>query len=286
MSVTITTPEPTDDLVVEVPAEGAAADESPEGGATVVADPEPDEVVISIGEPAPPAEDESKAPEWVRELRKKHREEVRLRKELEDRIKTLTAEPKPTVLAVKPTLAGSDYDEEAFAAALDQWHESKRQVDEQERASKEALTKADAEWQAKLDSYTKAKSELKVKDFAEAEAEAKTTFSTTQQGIIIQGSENSALMVYALGKNPEQDHKLATIQDPVKFAFAVAKLEVQLKITKKSSPPPPESAVVSTGRTGGTVDSALDRLRSEAEKTGDYTKVTKYKAQLKAKANQ
>lgn len=286
MSVTITTPEPTDDLVVEVPAEGAAADESPEGGATVVADPEPDEVVISIGEPAPPAEDESKAPEWVRELRKKHREEVRLRKELEDRIKTLTAEPKPTVLAVKPTLAGSDYDEEAFAAALDQWHESKRQVDEQERASKEALTKADAEWQAKLDSYTKAKSELKVKDFAEAEAEAKTTFSTTQQGIIIQGSENSALMVYALGKNPEQAHKLATIQDPVKFAFAVAKLEVQLKITKKSSPPPPESAVVSTGRTGGTVDSALDRLRSEAEKTGDYTKVTKYKAQLKAKANQ
>lgn len=286
MSVTITTPEPTDDLVVEVPAEGAAADESPEGGATVVADPEPDEVVISIGEPAPPAEDESKAPEWVRELRKKHREEVRLRKELEDRIKTLTAEPKPTVLAVKPTLAGSDYDEEAFAAALDQWHESKRQVDEQERASKEALTKADTEWQAKLDSYTKAKSELKVKDFAEAEAEAKTTFSTTQQGIIIQGSENSALMVYALGKNPEQAHKLATIQDPVKFAFAVAKLEVQLKITKKSSPPPPESAVVSTGRTGGTVDSALDRLRNEAEKTGDYTKVTKYKAQLKAKANQ
>lgn len=286
MIVTITTPEPTDDLVVEVPAEGAAADESPEGGATVVADPEPDEVVISIGEPAPPAEDESKAPEWVRELRKKHREEVRLRKELEDRIKTLTAEPKPTVLAVKPTLAGSDYDEEAFAAALDQWHESKRQVDEQERASKEALTKADAEWQAKLDSYTKAKSELKVKDFAEAEAEAKTTFSTTQQGIIIQGSENSALMVYALGKNPEQAHKLATIQDPVKFAFAVAKLEVQLKITKKSSPPPPESAVVSTGRTGGTVDSALDRLRNEAEKTGDYTKVTKYKAQLKAKANQ
>ena len=222
----------------------------------------------------------------MRELRKKHREEVRLRKELEDRIKTLTAEPKPTVLAVKPTLAGSDYDEEAFAAALDQWHESKRQVDEQERASKEALTKADAEWQAKLDSYTKAKSELKVKDFAEAEAEAKTTFSTTQQGIIIQGSENSALMVYALGKNPEQAHKLATIQDPVKFAFAVAKLEVQLKITKKSSPPPPESAVVSTGRTGGTVDSALDRLRNEAEKTGDYTKVTKYKAQLKAKANQ
>ena len=286
MSVTITTPEPTDDLVIEVPAEGAAADESPEGGATGVADPEPDEVVISIGEPAPPAEDESKAPEWVRELRKKHREEVRLRKELEDRIKTLTAEPKPTVLAVKPTLAGSDYDEEAFAAALDQWHESKRQIDEQERASKEALTKTDAEWQAKLDSYTKAKSELKVKDFAEAEAEAKTTFSTTQQGIIIQGSENSALMVYALGKNPEQAHKLATIQDPVKFAFAVAKLEVQLKITKKSSPPPPESAVVSTGRTGGTVDSTLDRLRNEAEKTGDYTKVTKYKAQLKAKANQ
>lgn len=260
---------------------GVAIDENAEGGAAEQ-EPEGEEMVVSIGDPQPPSEEETKAPEWVRELRKKHREEVRKNKELEDKLKALTAEPKPAALLEKPTLASCDYDEELFATTLDQWHDKRRQHDEHVKSLQDAEAKATAEWQAKLDGYAKAKTDLRVKDFEEAEAEAKNIFSVTQQGIIVQGAENPALVVYALGKNPEQAQKLAQITDAVKFTFAVAKLEAQLKVSKKSAPPPPEERISSTRGVSGTVDSTLDRLREEAAKTGDFTKVHQYKQQKRS----
>lgn len=261
--------------------EGVATDENPEGGAADQ-DSEGEELVVSIGEPAAPTEEEQEAqqaPAWVKELRKKNREDTRRIKELEEKLKAQTAETNPAVpvLLEKPTLASCDYDEELFAKTLDEWHDKKRQHDDHIKNLQDAEAKATADWQAKLDGYAKAKSELKLKDFEEAEADAKTIFSVTQQGIIVQGAENPALVVYALGKNPEQAQKLAQITDAVKFTFAVAKLEAQLKVSKKSTPPPPEERVASTRGVSGTVDSTLDRLREEAAKTGDFTKVHQYK---------
>ena len=132
---------------------------------------------------------------------------------------------------------------------------------------------------AKLNSYSKAKTELKVKDFDDAEATVQETLNSTQQGIILQGAENPALLVYALGKNPKKAKELASITDPVKYAFAVAKLETQLKVTNRKAAPPPEKTVRGTGPVSGTVDSQLERLRADAEKTGDYSKVMAYKRQ-------
>ena len=236
------------------------------------------EVIVTIGEEAPPPEDEHRAPEWVRELRRKHRETVKKLESAEKRLETLTAEPKPAALAKKPTLEDFDYDADRFEAALTDWFDAKRRHDEDEAKAKAAEDAAKADWQAKLDNYGKAKAELKFKDFDEAEAEAMEAFSVTQQGIIVQGSDNPALVVYALGKNPEQRKKLMAISDPVKFAFSVAKLEAQLKVTnRKAALPPPERVVNGTGRVAGAIDSTLERLRADAERTGDYTKVMQYK---------
>lgn len=53
-------------------------DESADGQQAVGSDDEhaeeSDEVVVSIGEESPPTEEEVRAPEWVRELRKANRE--------------------------------------------------------------------------------------------------------------------------------------------------------------------------------------------------------------------
>ena len=46
--------------------------------------------------------------------------------------------------------------------------------------------------------------------------------------------------MYALGKNPKKAKELGEITDPVKFAFAVAKLETQLTVTSRKQVPPPE----------------------------------------------
>lgn len=241
-------------------------------------------VVVSIGEEAPPAEDEhANAPEWVRELRKANREDKRRIRELEEKLNAAnTTETKPVQLGKKPTLEEHDYDAEKFEAALESWYQQKRVVDEQNaKAEAEAKAAQDA-WQAKLNGYGEAKAKLKVKDFEDAEDVAKELLSVTQQGIILQGAENPALVIYALGKNPAKVKELAAINDPVKYAFAVAKLETQLKVTQRKAPPP-ERTVSGTGRVAGTVDSTLERLREEAAKTGDFTKVVQYRNQQKRK---
>jgi len=54
-----------------------------------------------------------------------------------------------------------------------------------------------------------------------------------------------------------------------------------LKVTNRKPATAPEKVLTGTGSTSGSVDSTLDKLRAEAEKTGDYTKVTAYKRKLK-----
>lgn len=244
---------------------------------------ESDEVVVSIGEEAPPAEEEQRAPEWVRELRKANREKERRIRELEARLQTTAqTENKPVSLGPKPKLEEFDYDADRFEQALDSWHDRKRQHDLQTEMVRQAELQQHQAWQAKLDSYSKAKAELRVRDYEDAEAIAQEVFNVTQQGVILQGAENPALVIYALGKNPKKAAELAKNTDPVKFAFAVAKLEKELKVTNRRAAPAPERVIQGTGRVSGAVDSTLERLREEAARTGNMTKVIQYKAQRRA----
>lgn len=239
---------------------------------------EDDEVVVSIGEEAPPQQEETRAPEWVRELRKQNREKDRRIKELESKLNTTAAETKPVTVGPKPTLESCDYDSDVFERKLADWYEQKREADAAEAKQREAQEAEAAAWQEKLQNYEKAKASLRVRDYEDAEATALENFNVTQQGIVIQGSENPALLVYAIGKNPTKAKELASISDPVKFAFAVAKLETQLKVTNRKAAASPERTINSGGgRLSGAIDSTLERLRAEAEKTGDYTKVLRYK---------
>jgi hypothetical protein len=240
------------------------------------------EVIVSIGEEAPPPEEPAHAPEWVRELRKTNRELQRQNRELQTKLQTTTTETKPVVLGPKPKLEDHDYDADKFEEALANWFDRKRQADEANAKQEAEVMNQQKAWQAKLDGYGKAKAELRVKDFDDAEAVAQELFNVTQQGVMLQGADNPALVVYALGKNPKKAKELSDIKDPVKFAFAVAKLEKELKVTNRRAAPPPERIVSGTGRVSGAVDSTLERLREEAARTGNMTKVVQYKAQKRA----
>jgi hypothetical protein len=244
-----------------------------------------EEVVVQIGEESPPQDEEdvSKAPEWVRELRKAHRDQQRENKKLKEQLEQLSGTGTKTVeLGSKPTLEDSDYDAEVYERNLAKWYEDKRAYEEQERKIKEEKQKQVDAWQNTLNTYAQKKQELKVRDYEDAEIIVQDELSNTQQGMILQGADNPALLVYALGKNPKKAKELASIQDPVKFAFAVAKLETQLKVTNRRASTKPESAIVGKAPKSGTVDSNLERLRAEAERTGDYTKVVAYKKNRQA----
>ena len=241
---------------------------------------ESDEVIVSIGEEAPPPEEQTHAPEWVRELRKTNRELQRQNRELQGKLQTAPTETKPVVLGKKPSLEEHDYDADKFEVALADWFDRKRLADDANTKQQAEVMTQQKAWQSKLDGYGKARAELRVKDFEEAEAVAQELFNVTQQGVVLQGADNPALVIYALGKNPKKAKELSDIKDPVKFAFAVAKLEKELKVTNRRAAPPPERIVSGTGRVSGAVDSTLERLREEASRTGNMTKVIQYK-QLK-----
>ena len=216
-----------------------------------------EEVVVSIGEEAPPPEQNTPAPEWVRELRKTNRELQRQNRELQSKLQVQPTEIKPVVIGAKPKLEDHDYDADKYEEALTGWFERKRQADEVNARQQAEVMNQQKAWEAKLNGYGKAKAELRVRDYEDAEAVAQEVFSITQQGVILQGAENPALVVYALGKNPKKAKELAEVSDPVKFAFAVAKLEKELKVTNRRAAPAPERVVSGTGRSSGAVDSTL-----------------------------
>lgn len=238
------------------------------------------EVVVSIeGESPAPEDDIEKAPEWVRDLRKGRVEDKKRIRELEEQLKTAKPAEQAVEVGQKPTLEGCGYDAEQFETDLVAWQGRKAAVEQAQRKRQEAEDAAKRDWQAKLDTYGKAKAALKVADFEAAETEATSVLSTVQQGVIVQGAENPALLIYALGKSPAKAKELAAITDPVRFAFAVARLETQVKTTPRK-PPAPESKVTGSAPVAST-DRQLERLEAEAEKTGDRTKVAAYRKKLR-----
>lgn len=254
---------------------------------------EVEEVVVAIGDEEPPPEedDEHRAPAWVKELRRNQRETVRKLREVEAENARLKGtgggqqSGAAVVVGEKPTLEGCDFDGEKFAEQLEAWHTRKAQAEEQTRQVQQAEQQARSAWQLKLNAYGKGKGELKVKDFEDAEAMALDVLSVTQQGVIVKGAKNPALVIYALGKNPAKAKQLAAITDPVEFAFAAAELEQKLKVTPRKTAPAPERQISSSVPGAASVDNQLEKLRAEAARTGDNSKVVAFRRQQQAKVN-
>lgn len=243
------------------------------------------ELAVTFGdEPAPPEPEPTPESNPIRQLREERRRLERENRELQEKLRAKEAPPPEIPLGAKPKLEDHDYDADKFELALQDWFEKKRQADEKAaKAQAEARAKEEA-WQAKLAEYGQAKAKLKVPDYEDAEERVQSLFNVTQQGVMIDGAENPALLVYALGKHPAKAKELAAITNPVKFAFAVAKLETQMKTTTKArpAPPAPETPMRSTAPARSAVNATLERLRDEADRTGDRTKVAAYMRQLKA----
>lgn len=249
-------------------------------------DDDDESLVVTIAGEKPEPDDEAAAPKWVKDLRKSHREAQKRIKELEaEKAKANPATAAP-VLGKKPSMSDEDidYDEEKFEAALAGWYDKKREIDQHQAKQQQEQEKAASEWQERLGAYQKARGEMKVKDFEEAEAVVMDLFDQTQQGLIIDVMDNPAMLIYALGRNRKSAEKLAAITKPTKFLRELSRLEdTKLKVQKGKTAPPPEKTISGTGKVSGSVDSTLERLRAEADKSGDMSKVLAYKREQRNK---
>ena len=248
-----------------------------------------EELIISIGGEAPTPKDVDDfngqpAPDWVKQMRKENRE---LKRQLKTTPSTQQEQAKQEVtLGKKPTFDDHDcdYDADAYEQALDSWYDKKREYDQQEQSKKSEQESAEKQWETVISDFEQKKAGLKVSDFEETEDTIKDSLSVVQQGILLQGADNSARVVYALGKNPKRLKEIASITDPVKFAFALAKLETQMKDNRRKAETSPEKGIRGSANISGGKDSKLDALEREAEKTGDRSKIIAHKRSLKQKS--
>lgn len=246
-----------------------------------------EEFVITAGEEPPEPSDEDDfsgkpAPTWVKDLRKKEREARKRIKELEAQVQQAKPADKPIEVGAKPKLADFDYDEDQFESAVEQWHERKRQVEQQQASKQAEEEQAQQAWQTKMQSYEERRQTVaaKVRDFEEVEEAAKDKLTPTQQGILIHAAENPELIMYHLGKHPNKAKELAEITDPIQFAFAAAKLDSQMKIQTRKPSTQPERKPSGSAGLAGAVDQKLAQLEAKAAKTGDRTELIKYKKSL------
>jgi hypothetical protein len=239
-----------------------------------------DEVLVTFGDEAAPASNEGQDSGLVRKLRA----EIRDR---DARLAELAKPSAPQVVEVgeKPTLESCDYDEDTFETALDAWKDRKRQAEEATTQAQRDAQANPAAWAEEMADFGRKKLALKVRDFEAAEEEVVAGLSQTQQAIVIKASSDAAKVIYALGKHPAKLATLAAIQDPIKFAVAVSKLEGTLKVTTGNrTAPAPEGIVRGSAPISRQTDKHLQRLEAEAERTGDRTEVVRYKRQLKVQA--
>lgn len=264
----------------EVEEEAAEADGESDDDIGEEEEPETAALTVTIeGEEEEPDD----AGEGIRNLRQAHKDQKKRIKELEEQLKA--KESPETELGEKPTLESFDYDAEQFEAALIDWNERKRAHDARKAEAEKEEAELREQYGQKLQGYQAKKASLGAKDFDEAEEAVLESLSVQQQSVIIANSEKPELVVYALGKNPKVMERLASKKDLISFAFELAKLENNLKVTGTAKPKP-EKRIKGAKGAALTSDKKLAQLEAEAERTGDMTKLIRYKKELRnRKAN-
>lgn len=198
-------------------------------------------------------EDEAEsAPQWVKDLRKKSRDDAKRIKDLEKQLeKKAAAAPAPTGELVKPTLwdDGIDGDEDIYDQKLTAYHEAKNQ---QAASAKQQQEQNDAFIQLhneKTAQYNERKTQVKVPGYDKAEQVVIDEVPQQIQGAIIHYAEKPELVVLALGRNPELRKQMSQVTDPVQLGRLIGNIEAKVRIAPKAKKK--ASSTPSVKATGG-----------------------------------
>ena len=258
------------------------------------AESEDDSLSVVIGdeeEGEEEAEDDKKDPSLVRHLRKTVKDvskrEKNYKRELDEMKQRLSKYEKPDEIDMAPRQPPKlsdpdiDYDEDKLVVKTREFvaWEAKVEQQKQEQARQEEEHKKAL--QVMQENYNQSKARLGASDYKEAEDVVVESLSTDQQVNILRYANNSALLVYALGKNPERVEELAKIDDPGLFALAIRDLENKVKPVKsKKMAPKPERKLSGSGKSA-TSQTTLEQLEAEADRTGDRSKIRAYRRQMR-----
>lgn len=268
---------PDDDLDTDIDTDEAENDPADDG-----------EVEVTFGEPSNDETQESDGDEdassVIRNMRKREREKDRKLRQAERELEQLRKAQQPQTaipeLPPKPTLESCDWDEQEFEKKLIDWQKAAGEVEKTKAQQQEQQQALIREAEAKRTAYREEAKKLKAKDFADAEEEVVSIFDQARQSILLEASDNPALLVYALGKNPAQLERLSKITSLAKFAAELGKLEKDLKVSKPTKPAPADTNLRSNAAPSSS-SKKLAELEAEANRTGDRTELIAYKKSLR-----
>lgn len=269
---------PDDDLDTDAEPDDAENDPADDGEVEVTFGEKPDDESQEDGE------DDEDASSVIRNMRKREREKDKKLRQVERELEQLRKAQQPQQqvpeLPPKPTLESCDWDESEFEQKLIDWQKQASQVEQAKAKAQEQQQALVREAEAKRTAYQEGAKKLKVKDFADAEEEVVSIFDQARQSILLEASNNPALLVYALGKNPAQLERLSKITSLAKFAAELGKLEKDLKVSKPTKPAPADTNLRSNAAPSSS-SKKLAELEAEANRTGDRTKLIAYKKSLR-----
>jgi hypothetical protein len=248
-------------------------EDPPEGG-------EGDEAGVDItieGEEATPASPEEQGTELVRHLRA----EIRKRDQIIAGKAAPTQVEQPIEVGVRPTMESCEYDEERFEKELDAWKDREAAAKAQAKAVEERTQASNAAWLEELKGHAAKAKALKLPGYEAAEALAVAGLNQIQQAIVVKAADDSAKVIYALGRFPKKLAELSAIEDPIKFAKAIINLEKDLKVTPRRTAADPDEIPRGDAPLSRSSDKELERLEREADRTGDRTKVQAYQRRLR-----
>lgn len=263
----------------EVDQEAVETQEEPEAELQITIgsdEPDDDEDTAELGE---------KGRHALQAARKAQREAASEARKLKARIAEMEAERAPKVEEIKrPTLEECGFDDEAYARRVEEYVVAQAEVRARAAAQEAARKAEEDDYSERHGRYTAAKSALKVDGFGEAEEAVREALSREQQSILIRNLDDPAKMVYALGRSPKALAELAKVRDLDRFAYRLAKIEGEIKVTQKAPPPVESKLKGGAGATvaTGTLSAQLAAAEKEAERTGDRTKVLSLRRQIQA----
>jgi len=221
-------------------------------------------------------------------------EEYRLKYEAElekNRILSESQSPAPAK-AVAPDpddFDGGEYDPD-FVAKRDAYESNRyEQISENQFQKQRARAEQEAQDRAKDEAvrvsqqkhYDKVES-MKIKGYAEAEDKVIESLGYDTVNVLIQKFKNPHVLFYYMGKNQGEMEYSANLakSDPLQFVIHMAQLEKELQVKTKSKTAPNPDTPLEGGVPTNKSDAKLDKLRDEAQRTGDMSKLMAYKQGL------
>ena len=227
---------------------------------------------IGFGDDEPAEGDNS----VIRGLRERNKQLARENQEM----RSAQTAPPQLVLPPEPTLADCDYDEDKFKDAVRAYEHTKLKIEGAQADQRRQAEEANREWQRDIENLNSRRTALALPDYEDSANTVAAVLSLPQQAVIVKAAADSAAFIYALGRSDARLAELAKIQDPIKMAAAVARMEGGIKVVKKRKAPAPDRPASGGKPMPGGTDKQLAKLEDEAVRSGDRTAVIAYKKKL------